>query len=268
MIPIPAHDICHLPTQRLGKRVWSFPSLDSTNNLALALGDDLANDGLALIAQEQSAGRGQYGRAWTAPPHSSVLLSVLLFPAPALRRPALLTALAAVAVCETILEVAGLQATIKWPNDVLIQGKKVCGILIEQRNTGLDDWPLAAALGIGLNVRQSADFFAQANLPLAGSLASLSGKCYAPQHVAERLIGQLDTAYVRLLQGDADTLETLWKQRFGLMGKQVALHTAHERKEGRLLDMAWDGVVLEDAGEIVRVAPELVRHLAELKATP
>ena len=82
---------------------------------------------------EQTAGRGQYGRVWTAPAGSSVLLSVLLFPPPALRRPTLLTAWAAVSVCETIQELANLSATIKWPNDVLINGRKVCGILIEQR---------------------------------------------------------------------------------------------------------------------------------------
>src|SRR5206468_7692987 len=86
-----------------------------------------------VLAREQTAGRGQHGRAWQAPAGSSVLLSVLLCPPPALRRPALLTAWAAVSVCETILQLTGLQAKIKWPNDVLIRGRKVCGILIESK---------------------------------------------------------------------------------------------------------------------------------------
>ena len=175
MDTVPFHEILHLNTRRLGRRVWTFPRLDSTNSLALTLANDLSNDGLALLADEQTSGRGQYGRAWSAPSGTSVLLSLIVMPPPPLRRPALLTAWAAVAVCETIVEVADLEATIKWPNDVLVHGKKVCGILIEQRNTGQAAWPLAAAVGIGLNVSQTAAFFVAANLPLAGSLRTLSG---------------------------------------------------------------------------------------------
>ncbi len=185
---IPPHEISHLNTRRLGRRIWTFPRVDSTNSLALTLANDFGNDGLVLLADEQSAGRGQYGRVWTAPPASSVLLSVIVMPPPALRRPVVLTAWAAVAVCETVLEVADLHATIKWPNDILVSGKKVCGILIEQRNTGHADWPLAAAVGIGLNVSQTAEFFAEAELPLGGSLGTLSGKTLEARAVAERLI--------------------------------------------------------------------------------
>src|SRR5207248_7504289 len=102
MIVTPPHEIWHAPRRHVGKHIWFFPSLDSTNTLALALATDVTLDGLALIANEQSAGRGQYGRTWTAPPGSSVLLSVLVLPPPHMRRPALLTAWAAVSVCETI----------------------------------------------------------------------------------------------------------------------------------------------------------------------
>src|SRR5439155_7970824 len=118
--------------------------------LALALADDVSNDGLILLAQEQKSGRGQQGRTWIAPPGSSVLLSVLVFPPAWLRRPAMLTAWAAVSVCETVREVAGLEATIKWPNDVLVLGRKVCGILIEQRSSAAGT-PPATVAGIGLN---------------------------------------------------------------------------------------------------------------------
>src|ERR1019366_3193428 len=129
--------------------------LDSTNSLALSLAHDPTQNGLVVIAHAQSAGRGQYGRSWHAPPGSSVLLSVLLFSPPTLRRPSLLTAWAAVSVCEAILKLADLDAQIKWPNDVLVQGKKVCGILIEQRTITHADFPLATVVGIGLNVSQT-----------------------------------------------------------------------------------------------------------------
>ena len=109
---------------------------------------------------------------------------------------------------------------------MLLHGKKICGILIEQRNTGRVDSPLATAVGIGLNVGQSAEFFAQANLPLGGSLASLAGKSWKPGIVAERLIERMDQAYDRLLQGDADALEAIWQDRLGLIGEAGSLETA------------------------------------------
>ena len=158
------HDEWHLTTARLGRRVLHFTQLDSTNAHALALAGDPAHDGLVIVADEQTAGRGQHGRSWACPSGSGVLMSVLLFPPPELRRPAILTAWAAVSVCEVIVQTTGLQAQIKWPNDVLLQGRKVCGILIEQTR--------GTVVGIGLNVNQDAGHFAAAGLPQASSLAA------------------------------------------------------------------------------------------------
>ncbi|MCI0639599.1 MAG: biotin--[acetyl-CoA-carboxylase] ligase [Gemmataceae bacterium] len=252
----------HLPTRRLGQRVLHFQELDSTNTLALAMADEPENDGVVVRADQQAGGRGQYGRTWTAPAQSSVLLSVLLFPPPRLRRPVLLTAWAAVAVCETVWRVAGMQAKIKWPNDILVQGKKVCGILIEQRNTGRAEQPLAAVAGIGLNVCQSAEWFAQAMLPQAGSLCSLSGAQLETQCVADALIGRLDEEYDRMLEGDTHTLEACWKWRVGLLGKVVKIELAHETRTGRLLEVAFDQVVVQtEDGERSQWTPEQIRHI-------
>ena len=260
MALMPPHDICCFQSRRVGRQVWSFQLVDSTNTLALALADDAGNDGLVLLTREQTSGRGQYGRSWTAPPGSSVLLSVLLFPPDWLRRPAILTAWTAVSVCETIGEVAGLQATIKWPNDVLVRERKVCGILIEQRQGGLAGAP-ATVVGIGLNVQQPAAFFSAVDLPLGASLTSLSGKPLETQVVAQRLIRQLDLAYDRLLQGDTDSLQALWQERLGLLGEQVVVEMFDQNKEGRLLGVGWQGVVLQEAGQTASIAPELVRHI-------
>src|SRR5947209_4329638 len=145
-----------LPTKRLGRRVLVFDRLASTSTLAAELAADPANDGVAVLADEQTAGRGQHGRTWTAPPRSGVLLSLLLFPPNELRRPAVLTAWAAVAVCETVRRVTGVPARIKWPNDVLLRGRKVCGILIEQGR--------GTVVGVGLNVLQTAEELASAGL--------------------------------------------------------------------------------------------------------
>src|SRR5438270_2430199 len=153
-------EVWHLDTKQLGRRVLVFDCVDSTNTEAAALAEDLANDGVVVLAEEQTAGRGQHGRTWYCQRGVGVLLSVLLFPPAALRRPVILAAWAANAVCETIHQTIGLQATIKWPNDVLIRDRKVCGILIEQGR--------GTVVGIGLNLNQTAESFTAAKLPEAG----------------------------------------------------------------------------------------------------
>jgi BirA family transcriptional regulator, biotin operon repressor / biotin---[acetyl-CoA-carboxylase] ligase len=244
-----------LPTRRLGQRVLVFERLDSTNNHAALLAADPANGGVAILADEQTAGRGQHGRTWTCSASRGVLLSVLLFPPPELLQPALLTAWAAVSVCETIRQLTGLQARIKWPNDVHIDGRKVCGILIERRQ--------GTVAGIGLNVNQTAAELDQAALPLATSLALCGGRTFERDEVAHLLIAQLDAEYDRLCQGDLATLETSWKGRLGLHGKQVTAECHDAVHHGRLLELGWDGVALETAGGMLRLRPELVQHLTE-----
>jgi BirA family biotin operon repressor/biotin-[acetyl-CoA-carboxylase] ligase len=242
------------PTQHIGRRVLVFDRVDSTNSVAAQRADDPANDGLVILADEQTAGRGQYGRSWACGAGNGVLLSVLLFPPPPLRRPAVLAAWAAVSVCETIRALTGLQARIKWPNDVLLRGRKVCGILIEQAR--------GTVAGLGLNVNQTAADFAAAGLPQATSLTLAAGRAHECRTVARRLIEQLDEEYARLLQGDDATLEACWKWRLGLLGRRVRVECADQEHRGRLRDLTWDAVELElPDGPLLRLAPERVRHL-------
>jgi BirA family transcriptional regulator, biotin operon repressor / biotin---[acetyl-CoA-carboxylase] ligase len=248
--------------QHIGRRRWIYDCLDSTNTKALTLASDPSQDGLVIVAHEQSAGRGQYGRSWHAPARSSVLMSVLLFPPVALRRPALLTTWAAVAVSEAILELTGQPAQIKWPNDVLLGGKKVCGILIEQRNSGHPDRPLATVVGIGLNVSQSADMFLQAGLTLAGSLTSQTNLALSTDEVAQALIRQLDAEYARLRHGDFLALERRWRSGLGLLGQPVCVEGLTQRWEGRLVQLTLTTVVLElETKRVLTLEPEAVRHI-------
>lgn len=244
-----------LPTRRLGRRVLVFDRLESTNTYAASLARDSANDGVVILANEQSAGRGQHGRTWTCPPGAGILLSVLMFPPSALRRPVLLAAWAAVSVCETIRLTTGQQAKIKWPNDVLVRGRKVCGILIEQSR--------GTVAGVGLNVNQSAESFAAANLPDAGSLALFATAPLVTHDVARSLIAQLDEEYDRLVSGDLGTLEARWKWHSGLLGKTVAVECHDTEHVGRLVDMTWDAVILERDGSPRSLRPETVRHIRE-----
>jgi len=243
-------------------RLLEFDSVVSTNTIALSLADDPANHGMVVLAREQTAGRGQYGRTWLAPLGSSVLMSILLFPPPALRRPALLTAWAAVTVCKLCEHVTGLPARIKWPNDVLIQDRKVCGILIEQRARGPDH--VAAVVGVGLNVTQSAETFAEAGLLDAASLAFFSAQSFDCHQIAEELLMRLNEEYHRLTRGELGPLENRWRQLLGLSG-QVSAECVKETIHGKLVNVSFAGLELEIRGERICLQPEAVRHLERVK---
>jgi BirA family transcriptional regulator, biotin operon repressor / biotin---[acetyl-CoA-carboxylase] ligase len=180
-------------------------------------------------------------------------LSLLLFPPDALRRPPVLTAWAAVSVCATIRQLTGVQAQIKWPNDVLLRGKKVCGILIEQ-NRG-------TVVGIGLNVRQTADDFVRAELD-ATSLNHFVSEPLETEGVTRTLLRVLDEEYARLGLGDLTTLEAGWKRHLGLLGKQVVAECSNGIHRGLLRELTFDALELEQSGKPSLVLrPEQVQHL-------
>lgn len=242
-------------TARVGRRAMVFDHLDSTNTFAAQLATADA-DGLAVIADFQTAGRGQYGRVWQSRPRSSLLMSVVLQPPPELRRPVILTAFAAVAVAEAAFALTGAQARMKWPNDLLVRGKKVCGLLIEQHaNTVI--------LGVGLNLTQTAEEFIAGGLPDATSLQMLSGTVIEPRTAAELVLRRLDQEYNRLLIGERIAVEADWKWRVGLLGRHVAVEqTDGSIISGRLHEMGFDGLELQVADGFFRVIlPETVAHV-------
>jgi BirA family transcriptional regulator, biotin operon repressor / biotin---[acetyl-CoA-carboxylase] ligase len=248
--------ILELHTSHIGRRVLVYDVVDSTNDLAAALAADPLNHGTAVLASCQTAGRGQHGRTWQTPAGSAVLLSILSFPPPALRRPAILTAWAAVAVCETLQELIECEPIIKWPNDILLQGRKVCGILTEQGR--------GTIVGIGLNVNQSLEDFAMAGLPIATSMALQAGHALDCADVARSLIRHLDAEYSRLISGDVATLEEKWRRRIGLSGRQVRAECADRAIGGRLLEIGFHGLLVDVEGEPRLLAPETVRQLTGL----
>lgn len=257
-----------LETRRLGRRVLVFDRLDSTNNLAATLANDPANAGLAILADEQTAGRGQHGRTWLAAAGQSVLLSLLVAPPPKLCRPAVLTAWAAVAVCSTIHKTIGHQARIKWPNDVLLEGRKICGILIESiysrlRLRARETKPQAATIvGIGLNVQQSAATFAAAGLSEATSLAQFAAQPLDTHAIAADVIRQLDYDYDELCLGNLAALEMRWKERLGLLGKHVLAECHDATHRGRLIELSFRGVELARPGKpSLALPPERVARL-------
>src|SRR5262249_1496375 len=154
---------------------------------------------------EQSAGRGRRGRAWIAPPRSSILLSVLVFPPPALAGNAWLTALGAVATADVVADQTGLKAQIKWPNDVRVEGRRIAGILVERGH--------GAVIGIGLNATIGPDAFPTELRETATSLAILLEKPIDRSDVARALIERLDAWYDLGRTQGPESLNLPWRER-------------------------------------------------------
>ncbi len=241
--------------KHIGRKVIVHDRVESTNLLALSLAAEEDSDGVVLLAREQTGGRGQHGRSWSSPPDTSVLMSAIVEVPPHLCRPVVLTAWAAVSVCEMIVETTGLSPVIKWPNDVLIGGRKVCGILIEMRQR--------AVIGIGLNVRQTREDFMEGGLPDATSLRIESEKeCLEPRSLALKLCERLDAIYGMLAEGDFSELEESWSGGLRLMGRDVIAECHDGERRGIVERLSFDGVALRTAGGgVILLQPETIRHI-------
>ena len=206
----------------IGRRLAVWSRVTSTNDLAARAAASPANDGLVILAEAQTAGRGRRGRTWTAPAKSSILLSAVLFP-PELtcgNNTTWLTALAAVATAEVVDAATGRSAQIKWPNDVRVDRMKVAGVLVEHAAGR------GAVLGIGLNVDFTRDDFPDELRDRATSLAILRPQAapFDRSELARALIIRLDSWYAVCLAGRLDELELVWIQRFELLGQRVYVH--------------------------------------------
>jgi len=218
-----------LGTRRVGRRIAVWNRVTSTNDLAARASTSTANEGLVILAEEQSAGRGRRGRHWVAPASSSLLMSVLLFPSEALAEAGWLTALGAVAVAEVVTAWTGRDARIKWPNDVRIEGQKIAGILVE-RGEG-------AVIGIGLNVNTSLADFPEELRTQATSVRILKGEPVDRSELVRNLIRRLDHWYDLGWQQGPDVLNPAWRDRSEHLGQLVKVDTPSGSCVGRLIDL-------------------------------
>ena len=239
----------------IGSEVRRYNELPSTNDLAAELAHDPANRGLAIVADHQTAGRGQHDRVWQAEPASSLLLSLILPPHPALLRPAILTAWAAVGMAEAIGSLSGAEARMKWPNDLLVKCRKICGILIEMGR--------GIVVGIGLNLNQSSGHFTDAGLTEATSLFGIAGRTFELRPVLDCVLLHLDVGFKRLVGGDRESLERAWVERLGLVGRTVeTVRTDGTTIVGTLAEMNFDALmIVQFHGEPISLPPEAIRHL-------
>ncbi|MBI2860425.1 MAG: biotin--[acetyl-CoA-carboxylase] ligase [Chloroflexi bacterium] len=223
-------------TRLIGREVVFFLQIDSTMNAARDRAQKGAVEGTVIIAGEQTAARGRSGRTWVSPP-GNIALSVILRPDVSLL-PGLVMA-GAVAVARSIEATTGLKVDIKWPNDILVSGRKVCGILteIEMKGGKLNH----AILGIGINVASRPESLGGSALE-AACLADEAGAAVSPMLLVRRLLTELDRLYLALPSGD--TVYNEWRERLVTLGKPVTVRSASEALEGVAESVDRDGSLM------------------------
>lgn len=218
--------------------IYRFGKIDSTNSYLLKLGDEGFPEGTVVVADEQLSGRGRFGRRWEAEPLSNLLFSILLRPGFLGRDEAfILTFSAAVAVAEALDEAADVRTELKWPNDVLIDSKKVCGILLESSFEGarLNH----VVLGIGLNVNQT--FFPEEIMEKATSLALSVGRKFDRDEILFTILGKFASLYETVKSGEFYDVMKKWRERSKMFGRRITLKLADTTFEGIFDDVTDDG---------------------------
>ncbi len=216
-----------LNTRLLARRVVYHECVESTNDLAKQLADAGEPEGTLVIADEQTAGRGRLGRAWFAPPRSSILMSLILRPALAPHQTARVTMAVALGACDGIRAATGLDAQIKWPNDILLRGNKCAGILAEAGITG--DRLDYVVVGIGLNVNFAV--IDHPDLPRdVTSIADELGKPTPRAPLVQAILRQIERHYLRL--GAGENLRAEWAARLVTLHQPVRAQTTWGVEEG------------------------------------
>jgi BirA family biotin operon repressor/biotin-[acetyl-CoA-carboxylase] ligase len=243
----PAAITNNLKTRFIGQRVIYYPSLASTMEVAKQEAQRGAAEGTIIIADEQTAGKGRMKRLWLSP-EGSIALSVILYPDMAYLLPIVM--LASLAVVHGIEAVTGLKAQVKWPNDVLVHGKKVCGILVESelRRNNVD----FAILGIGVNVNlRLADF--PEILPIATSLSDELGREVSHLELVRWLLVEIERLYLALRVGESIYEE--WRDRLVTLGRRVSAKWGTTSYEGIAESVDRDGSLLlrNSDGSLTRI---------------
>lgn len=224
----------------LKPKVLRFESLPSTNTELARLASEGAEEGLSIVADEQTAGRGRLQRAWSSPKGAGLYFSILLRPAFPQDHWPLITFMSALAVGDALNEAADLQTDIKWPNDLLSGERKICGILAESIETPAGR---AVIVGIGINLTQNA--FPEELATVATSVSAATGRPAERETIIAALLRALSRWYSLLNQPDGrEKIVAAWSNRSTYAtGKLVQVTNGDERWQGTTGGVEPDGAL-------------------------
>lgn len=245
-ILLPAAIELGLNTSRIGHQIEYHANIDSTNLRAQTLAEQGAPEGSVVVADSQSAGRGRMGRLWGSPAGVNVYTSIILRPALALSEASQLTFLAAVGVARALEKSCGVRVSVKWPNDILLNGKKIAGLLNElsAETEGIH----YVILGIGVNLNMEQDQFPPDLRYPATSILLESGKRVDRVQFARTLLSEIDSLYDMLLERGFAPIRLAWEALFDLVGAAVEVDTGSTPVRGTIEGIAEDGALLLTSG--------------------
>jgi len=235
----------------VGRDIRVFQETTSTNDVVEKLARDGVREGVAVFAESQTRGRGRLGRNWMSPPGQGLWFSVLLRPKLSPQSATQLTVIGATAVTRALAAETGLVPQIKWPNDILICGKKVVGILTEL-SAELDEVRhVTLGIGVDVNVMQ----FPPELEPVATSLALEAGHPFSRPALAAAILTELDADYARIRNGEFSAIAEEWEQQCITLARRVRIHAGDRTITGRAEALDRDGALLlrTDHGHLERV---------------
>lgn len=236
-----------LKTKSLGKKIIYREVVDSTNNLAKSLAEGGEKEGTVVVAEEQSRGKGRLGRNWSSPV-GGIWLSAILRPNILPLEASRFTLLAAVAVAKAI-ERLGVKPEIKWPNDILVNGKKVCGILLElSAQADKIDYLI---IGFGINANFRLGRIPKEARDRAMTLSEALGEKIDRRRLVADLLFELESGYRHLTEGGWKDILKDWKKRCAMLHKSISLSTLHGVVEGEFAGVDDFGAIrikLPDGG--------------------
>ncbi len=246
---IPAEITRHLATERFGRRLECFETIDSTNVRAAALARDDAPEGTLVLAERQTRGRGRLGRSWVSPARVNLYASFVLRPRLSPADAPQLALAAAVAVARALGPLAPGRVAIKWPNDCLLDGKKVAGILTEM--DAEVDRVRAVILGIGVNLNAPARAFPTELRATATSVLLTTGTAVDRPRFVATLCATLETVYDRVARDGFAAVAPEWESYSCLTGREVTIDGGGKRSSGTVRGIDTTGRLVLDgpAGE-------------------
>ncbi|MFX3646538.1 MAG: biotin--[acetyl-CoA-carboxylase] ligase [Paenibacillus sp.] len=231
-----------LDTTVFGRKAVLLTSTLSTQGDVLKLAEQGQAEGAVVIAEEQTGGRGRFGRQWFSPPGKGIWMSVLLRPDLPLQHTPQLTLLTGVAVCRAVRACTGADAGIKWPNDLLIDGRKVCGILLE--STVEDHEVRYCIAGIGVDVNFDPEDYPEDLTAIATSLKMATGQPVDRTKLTAAILTELEQLYFLYQKEGFGVISALWEALSVSMNREITVTNPHGIIEGKAIGLDPSGALL------------------------
>ena len=219
----------HLAAERVGEKLFVYGAVGSTNDVLLGLiGEGKASDGAVVVSDSQTAGRGRLGRKWVSPAGRNLYLSAVFCPEISPQESSVFTFLASCALVD-VFSGYGVSAAIKWPNDILVGGRKISGVLTELGTSdGAVDY---LVIGIGVNLNLPEEFIRREMEDISQKTTSLSillGEEVRRERFCAELINALDRFYGEFRRCGTQAIVDMWIERWGFMGKEISVDVSDE----------------------------------------